>query len=262
MVLTSRPAEYRLALDDYSLDNAAVIELRPVRPAAAAAYLLLGQSGPARARWQRLADDLKADPGSVLASALNNPLALSLAREAYAADDPGVLADTRRFPTAEAITGQLIDQFLRTAYPDERRRAHAVRWLSWIAVRMGTSQDLRWWDIPAWMPRWRLRLARGLLAGAAAWPVVTLAAWLTYRQTGATGSAPGIPAWVAPGYAIGTAVAVSRAWCSRCSPRLRTGHVAHWGTRIPQRPTGRTIPHGNSQGRLRDRGTSPKEGGR
>ena len=207
MVLTSQ-AEYRLALEDSGLDNVAVIELRPVRPAAAAAYLLRGQSGPARARWQRLADYLRANPGSVLASALDNPLALSLAREAYAADDPGVLADTRKFPTTEAVTGQLIDQFLRTAYPDEHRRAHAVRWLSWIAVRMGTSQDLRWWDIPGWMPRWRLRLARGLLAGAAAWPVVTLAAWLIYRQSTAPTSAPGIAAWVAPGYAIGAAVAL------------------------------------------------------
>jgi hypothetical protein len=208
MVLTSRPAEYRLALKDFGLDNAAVIELRPVRPAAAAAYLLLGQSGPARARWQSLADHLRANPSSVLASALSNPLALSLAREAYTNDDPSVLADTRKFPTTEAITGQLIDQFLRSAYPDERRRAHAVRWLSWIAVRMGNSQDLRWWDIPAWVPRWRLRLARGLLAGAAAWPVVTLAAWLTYRQVTATASAPGMAAWIAPGYAIGMAVAV------------------------------------------------------
>ena len=215
IVLTSRPDEYRLTLEDTSLDDGAVIELRPVRPAAAAAYLLRAQTGPARVRWQRLADHMKANPASVLAAALDNPLALSLARDAYTADDPAELADSGKFPTTEAITARLIDQFLRAAYPDERRRAHNVRWLSWIAARMGTSQDLRWWDIPGWVPRWRLRLTRALLAGAVTWIIVTLAAWLTYRQAwlssgqgSATSPAPGIAAWAAPGYAIAVAVAI------------------------------------------------------
>jgi len=209
MVLTSRPAEYRLALDESTLDNGAVIELRPIRPDAAAAYLLRGQSGPGRARWQRFAGYLKANPSSVLATALDNPLALSLARDAYVTDDPSVLADSRKFSTAEGITSQLIDQFLHASYPDEHYRAYAVRWLSWIAARMGTSQDLRWWDIPTWVPRWRLRLARGLLAGTAAWALITLAAWLIYRQKAAFSPAPGIAAWAAPGYSIGIAVAVT-----------------------------------------------------
>jgi hypothetical protein len=207
MVLTSRPDEYRAALEDSGLDNGAVIELRPVRPEAAAAYLLRGQAGPARERWQRFADSLRANPGSVLAEALDNPLTLSLARDAYATDDPGVLADAARFPTVKAITAHLIDQLLVTAYPDERHRAHAVHWLSWIAARMGAGQDLRWWDIPSWVPRWQLRVARGLEAGAAAWSLVTLAAWLTYWQSTATVPAAGIPVWGPPGCAIGIAVA-------------------------------------------------------
>ena len=215
IVLSSRPAEYRLTLEDAGLDNGAVIELRPVRPAAAAAFLLRAQTGPARARWQRLADYIRANPASVLAAALDNPLALSLARDAYTADDPAELADSGKFPTSEAITARLIDQFLRAAYPDARRRAHNVRWLSWIAARMGASQDLRWWDIPGWVPRWRLRLTRALLAGAVTWIIVTPAAWLTYEQvslsngqSGATSPAPGIAAWAAPGYAVAVAVAI------------------------------------------------------
>lgn len=210
VVLTSRPQEYRLALAAAGLDQAAVLELRPVRPDAAAAYLLRGTAGPARERWQRLADYLKASPGSVLAAALDNPLALSLARDAYASADPGVLLDPGRFPTAEAVTGQLIDQFLVTAYPGRRQRAHAVRWLSWIAARMGTSQDLRWWDIPGWVPWSRLRLARALLAGLPAWLIVTLTAWLIYRLTfvDSYGQPLGIVSWAEPGYATGTAVAI------------------------------------------------------
>ena len=30
---------------------------------------------------------------------------------------------------------------------------------------MGTSQDLPWWDIPAWIPQWQIRVARGAVFG-------------------------------------------------------------------------------------------------
>jgi hypothetical protein len=60
--------------------------------------------------------------------------------------------------------GPLAGQCLVTAYPDEQRRAHATRWLGWIAYHMGGSRDLAWWEIPVWIPgRWML-LARGLMA--------------------------------------------------------------------------------------------------
>jgi hypothetical protein len=46
---------------------------------------------------------------------------------------------------------------LLDAYPDdEKRREHAVRWLGWIASRMGTSKSLNWWEIPAWIPAGQL----------------------------------------------------------------------------------------------------------
>jgi hypothetical protein len=66
---------------------------------------------------------------------------------------------------AQSIREHLIEQFLITAYPDKRQRVHAIRWLAWIACRMGTSQDLPWWDIPAWIPRWQIRVARGTVFG-------------------------------------------------------------------------------------------------
>jgi hypothetical protein len=115
IVMTSRPEEYRVALEASALDNGAVIELRPVRPDAAAAYLMRGQAGPARERWQRFTDELRASPGSVLAKALDNPLNLSLARDVYASSDASVLADKTRFPAVEMITVHLIDQFLVSA---------------------------------------------------------------------------------------------------------------------------------------------------
>jgi hypothetical protein len=165
VVVTSRLAEYRHALPAGRPDNTAVIELRPVRPAEAAAYLLHGQYGPSRQRWEQLGAHLIRSPGSVVARALDNPLTLSLARDAYARKNPATLADPAGFPTVQALREHLIDQVLITAYPDERQRELATRWLSWIACHMGASRDLPWWDIPAWAPPGKLRLIRGLAGG-------------------------------------------------------------------------------------------------
>jgi hypothetical protein len=175
VVMTSRPVEYLEALAACQPDNTAVIELRPVRPEAAAAYLLHGQAGAARQRWERLGNYLIDNPGSVVARALDNPLNLSLARDTYLSQDPVALTDPGTFPTVAAVREHLIDQFLITAYPSASQRAHAIRWLAWIALHMGASQDLPWWEIPAWIPRWKFRLARGIMFGLGA----GIAVWLT-----------------------------------------------------------------------------------
>lgn len=93
VVLTSRPEEYHSALQSGRPDNTAVIELRPVRPDAAATYLLRGQHGPDRLQWERVGAYLRDNLGSVAAQALDNPLTLSLARDTYARRDPAVLTD-------------------------------------------------------------------------------------------------------------------------------------------------------------------------
>jgi hypothetical protein len=169
VVLTSRPEEYQRTLESAALDNTAVVELLPVRPAAARSYLLHGQTGPRREQWAQVTDYLTGNPGSVVARALDNPLALSLARDAYTSRDPAELTDPAVFPTPASLLEHLMDQILVVVYPDERQRAHAARWLAWIARHMGTSRDLAWWDIPNWIPRWQLRLAGvlgfGFLAG-------------------------------------------------------------------------------------------------
>lgn len=167
VVVTSRPQEYQLALQAARPDNIAVVELRPVRPEAAAAYLLHGQAGPGREQWEQLGGYLRSNPDSVAARTLDNPLTLSLARDAYPAQDPSGLTDPGRFPAPEALSEHLIARFLVIAYPCELQRLHAMRWLAWIAWYMGISQDLQWWDIPGWLPSWKLRLARGLAAGFA-----------------------------------------------------------------------------------------------
>lgn len=165
VVVTSRPEEYRSALKSGGLGNTAVIELRPVRPAAAAAYLQHGQTGISRHQWEEVGTYLKRYPNSVAAQALDNPLTLSLARDSYSTQDPTVLTDPGRFPTEDTVREHLIDQLLITAYPDERQRIKATSWLAWIAHQMGASRDLPWWDISTWIPQWKLHIARGLAIG-------------------------------------------------------------------------------------------------
>jgi len=189
IVVSSRAGEYEQAVRDARPGNTAVIELRPVRPAAAAAYLLRDQAGPFRSQWEQVATYLRDHPDSVAAQALDNPLTLSLARDVYASRDPAVLTEPGRFPTVAAVREHLVDQLLVAAYSDERQRARVIRRLAWTARKMGTSRDLRWWDIPAWISSWPLHLARAAgfaLAGAVGFG---LALGLARGQIGFTAAA-------------------------------------------------------------------------
>jgi hypothetical protein len=100
---------------------------------------------------------------------LNTPLTLSLARAAYTSDDPGGLL-TRTPADERQLRVHLLDQILIAAYPDPGERAHATRWLGWLAHKMGTQpngpiRELRWWQIPTWIRRWQVGLAGALLGG-------------------------------------------------------------------------------------------------
>src|SRR5262249_6119403 len=127
--------------------------------------LVRDQVGAQRDLWRQVGDYLRSHPTSPIARALDNPLTLTLAREGYSVEDPTVLMCEKRFPTVEAVRDHLVSHILVDAYPDERERAEASRWLSWIASRMEGNRDLAWWVIPNWLPRWPVRLALGLLMG-------------------------------------------------------------------------------------------------
>jgi hypothetical protein len=205
-VITTRPAEYREASRGTVPSNTAVIELRPVRPRAAAAYLRHGQAGLSRDRWERVARYLEQNPGSVAARALDNPLALSLARDSYSARDPSELTDPGLFGSVEELRRHLIDQFMIAAYPGEGERRHAIRWLSWLARQMGPARDLPWWEIPAWAARWQLHLARAAMAAVI---VGSVAAFAIGRLIGITGARPhGAATSAVAGLVVGSAVAV------------------------------------------------------
>ena len=169
VVLSSRPVEYQDAIQDdgIGLPYAAVIDLQPVGPQTAADYLLAGRTGRAQLAWQHVTDQLQADPEGVLARTLTTPLTLSLARAL--GPDPAWLSS--RIHTEQDLRDQLLDQTLITAYPEPGRRAHATRWLGWIAHHMGTphdpswTRDLAWWQIPTWIQRRHLKLLAGLVFG-------------------------------------------------------------------------------------------------
>ena len=179
IVLNSRPTEYRHAVSGERLHNTAVITLQPVDPGMARAYLVRDQIGAQHDRWAQVGNYLTQHPDSVVANALNNPLTLSLARATYQDQDPTPLTDPARFRTMADLREHLLERVLIVAYPDERQRAHATRWLAWIAHHMGSDlRDLAWWHIPTWIPRWQFRLAVGLVGGLAVGLVVGLAVGL------------------------------------------------------------------------------------
>jgi hypothetical protein len=224
VVLSSRPAEFWQTMTAGRPDNTAVIELLSVRPSAAAAYLVHGQPRPGRERWELLGSYLKQYPDSVAARALDNPLTLSLARDAYIGQNPVVLTNADRFSSVRAMREHLLTQLLVTAYSDEHQRAHATRWLAWIAGQMGASRDLSWWEIPAWVPLWKLRLVFGLAAGL----LFGLAVGLAIAHI--AGAAAGLVTGTAAGSVFGALVAlgVNRV---RGFHRLPRAFVLRWPPR-------------------------------
>jgi NACHT domain len=179
VVISSRPEELRHTLDTgVQLPYTPVVELRPVIPPDAAKYLLEGRSGTNGEAWQNVANHLLAHPDGVLARTLNTPLTLSLARSAYRDRDPGRLLDFER-ADERALRDHLLDQVLFTAYPEPSKRDLATFWLGWLAYMMNTRRadpirDLRWWDIPNWLPRVISRRGGALLVGAAVSLVVAV----------------------------------------------------------------------------------------
>lgn len=197
IVLSSRPDEYRQAISEQRLHNAAVIEVQPVGPKEARAYLLHDQIASQHDRWAQVGDYLTHHPDSIAAQALNNPLTLSLARATYQKQDPIPLTDPAKFATVAALRKHLIDRILITAYSDEDQRMYATRWLAWIAYHLGSDRDLAWWYIPTWIPRWQHQLAVWLVGGLvtggyAVWQGSGLAIGLAVGFVGGLGGVLGV----------------------------------------------------------------------
>ncbi|GGS05480.1 MULTISPECIES: NACHT domain-containing protein [Streptomyces] len=213
LVLASRTTPYRDALTRPGtavlLNGAAAIQLLPLAPAAAAAYLRRDAGGthsPAAGRWDAVAADLGSS--SPVGQALSTPLGLFLARTAHnprpgtaqdsTAADPDRLCDTTAFPDRATLDAHLFNAFIPAAYTADRPRP--PRWTAAQAHRTflllarflhhqrGGTPDLAWWELPLAVPaRIRILLVRlmvglvvglvgGFTVGVAAGPVTGLVA--------------------------------------------------------------------------------------
>jgi hypothetical protein len=184
LVVTCRSQEYEKAarVGGEVLAGAAVVELEPIAPAEAVAFLR-ATTGPAAERWDQVAAHLRAEPGGALAAALSTPLIVAMARTFYTVPrrDPRKLIDLAQGGGQAAVEGYLLDGFIPAAYtnlpaapgtPESRRRRPpspevALRWLTWLAIHL-TSQgtrDLAWWELPRLEPRPATSLLHNLAVG-------------------------------------------------------------------------------------------------
>ncbi|WP_330333301.1 helix-turn-helix domain-containing protein [Streptomyces sp. NBC_00536] len=201
-----------ISLMDLTTDDLAHYLPRTARPTAPAGRDAQAVRTRAATGWDPVLDRLRTDPGdgpgARLAAVLSTPLMILLARTVYSdtpAQDPAVLLDTRRFPTAEAIEEHLLAGFVPTVYrhrpptaalPGARRGRRPRTWdphrarhyLGHLAAHLDDRherhgrngrhalQDLAWWQL-----RDSLRLSSRIVAVVLACSLVTAVAdWLVF----------------------------------------------------------------------------------
>jgi hypothetical protein len=130
--------------------SAIVISLRPITAETAGRYLARGQTWQEDSGRKRVEDHLASQPTGVIAQALSNPFMLSLVGSIYASHDPAELI-SGHFTDVRQVRRHLFAGLLEISYPDQRKRARAVKKLTWLAIEMGAQRDLAWWQIPTWL---------------------------------------------------------------------------------------------------------------
>ncbi|MER5384272.1 hypothetical protein ABT040_29040 [Streptomyces sp. NPDC002688] len=188
VVLISRTEEAAVTAERELPAGAVALELKPVRPADAAEYLLNSLDDPAPAPWQELVRQLLEEPDSAVARALADPLTVSLLAEVYAPRGP--VEELFGLAGPDAVRDHLLDHAVAAAYTRKPRppgcRPYspetAERTLRHLAARL-TEEDttgLRWWRIPSWPGR----RSRAWITGTAvtvvylAVVVLALAPWI------------------------------------------------------------------------------------
>lgn len=178
IVLVSRSYETSTTLQKAPQGSAAVIEIRDVEPSDAVTYLLHDRPEPVPPAWAAVVANLDEEPSGTLATALSNPLFVSLVNEVYdnSSDGRGVaeLLEKDRFPTPLAIQRHLLDQVTHSAYGRRPRQPPprysvqtAERTLRLLAERLDGQEDrsLEWWKLPSWVAIRRTALVAGIAAG-------------------------------------------------------------------------------------------------
>jgi hypothetical protein len=150
VILTCRTAQYaELAALDLRMREAARIEITPVTPAQATAYLTARSTGPAR--WTTVFDTLTAAPEGALAQTLSTPWRLNLAATAYEERHPDTLdylrdpGDLLGFASRGGVRDHLLGAYLPAAIsqhptrPGRYRPDQTHRWLAALAAHLATA---------------------------------------------------------------------------------------------------------------------------
>ena len=183
VVLTSRPEQYRAAVDEagVAFSDAAVIRLCPLDAKAVRDYLLASTTRTVQVgerqvpKWEPVLDRPGDTSAASVAQALSTPLMVALARLAYSDTraNPAELLDDNRFAGGESVEQHLLDRLVPAAYESRARwsAADAGRWLAFLARRMnaGGTRELAWWRLGG----------RGARYAAASALVVLLAGLIT-----------------------------------------------------------------------------------
>jgi hypothetical protein len=175
LVLTSRTDEYIEVIADGVLPAAAVVEVVPVDPSAAADYLTRSGTADNR-RWKPVVAALNTSTPNPCQEALRNPLMLSLARTVYRSptSDP---AELTAYSTAGDVEARLLDALVPSVYGrdfTDTRPEDASRWLTFFADNLDLLGPgaIAWWHLPRCVSRRELRttvaVAYGLLVAPAA----------------------------------------------------------------------------------------------
>jgi hypothetical protein len=175
VVLSSRTAQYRVAVHDTRFRPARVIQLQRVDRAAATSFLLARQSLDRASLWRSALEFLENRPDGPVSQVLSTPLGLALARDTYTTIDPRHFA-MNEYSSDGAVLTHLFGAFLDQAYPaftDHERKVRDanIHWLGWLAHNMGAQRDLHWWRIPTWNHR-HLNRYIGRAVAIWAWLVV------------------------------------------------------------------------------------------
>ncbi|MFI6791980.1 NACHT domain-containing protein [Nonomuraea sp. NPDC050383] len=216
LVLTSRTAEYLATVDSQHADvltAAAAIEIKPLDVAAIRDYLTITTKPARLPGWSNVFAELTADPEGELARGLSTPLALSLARVAYAeraANPDHLLTFTTRRDLEVHLLRELVPALYSdsgghhgrsrsgspsrsSAYEQPRLAWHpdaARHWLSFLARHFG-RRGISWPGLIDLVPSWVYGLILGLLSGLC------------------VGTAFGVAAGPAWGALLGTAMAMA-----------------------------------------------------
>ncbi|CAL9676756.1 hypothetical protein SUDANB105_07952 [Streptomyces sp. enrichment culture] len=150
IVLTCRTTQYaELAALDVRMREASRIELTPVTPEQATAYLTARSTNPAR--WSTVLDTLTAAPDGTLARALCTPWRLNLAATAYEERHPDTLTYLRHpdhlltLASPSAVNDHLLALYLPAATSQHPAHAYRYRpdqiqrWLAMLATHLATA---------------------------------------------------------------------------------------------------------------------------